>query len=122
MPRHSVSGAADGGEQHMNAHQTLNKKIFTTAKYKFGFVTLVMEPSTLKATEQFNAAIDKAMTKSDKTEKVDALKQVFEKYGHTFQTEVTLGGLLVSTESTITNATVGSSVPHHLVPVLKQLR
>lgn len=87
----------------MRARHKVGKTIFTTAKYKYGFVTLVMEPSSMTATAKFQTAIKDAMGSKDQSSE---LKKVFDRYGHTFPTEVTLGGLLETTESTKTTAEV----------------
>lgn len=87
----------------MRAAHKVGKKIFTTAKYKYGFATVVMEPSSMTATPKFDAAIKEAMKSSEKRA---ALEDVIAKYGHTFPTEVILGGLLETTESTTTTAEV----------------
>lgn len=91
----------------MTARHKIGKKIYTTAKYKYGFVTIVLEPPTMSPTPEFEAAIKNAManTKS-RNEKNDDLTKVFDKYGHSFPTEMILGGLLETTESITTTAEV----------------
>jgi hypothetical protein len=90
----------------MSSKHTVGRKIFTTAKYKFGFVTVVLDPEDLEPTDKFTKDIKTALAKKTDDEKTKALKLVFDKFGHTYQTEVTLGGLLVTTDSTTTTATV----------------
>ncbi|KDQ11959.1 hypothetical protein BOTBODRAFT_427142 [Botryobasidium botryosum FD-172 SS1] len=101
-----VSAAAEASYQQMSSKHTVGKKIFTTAKYKYGFVTIVMDPKDMEPSDKFTTAIKEAVKRSSEDEKKEALKDVFKKFGHSFQTEVTLGGVLVSTESTTTTATM----------------
>jgi hypothetical protein len=90
----------------MSARHTVWRKIYTTAKYKFGFVTAVLDPADMTPSAKFTQEITAALGKSTNAEKREALKVVFERFGHSYQTEVTLGGLLVSTDTTTTSGAV----------------
>lgn len=95
----ALAHAALHSGQQINLWEPRNT-IYTTANYKFGFVTIVMDPKSLETTDEFKREIREALgaQKTDE-EKTAALREVFEKFGHSFPTEVTLGGALVSTDS-----------------------
>ena len=84
----SVSFEVEGGEQHMKVRHKVGQTIFTTAWYKYSFVTLVMEAASMIPTTGFQHAIKEGMKNEDQS---TALKDVFKKYAHTFPTEVILG-------------------------------
>jgi hypothetical protein len=90
----------------MDATQAIHKTIFTTAFYKYAFVTIVFDPMTLTPTHEFNSAVKEALEKESEEAKRTALRGVFNRYGHTFQTEVMLGAMLTTTDSIKTDATV----------------
>lgn len=90
----------------MDASQTVHKTIFTTASYKYAFVTIVFDPMTLKTTSEFDSAITEALKKDSQDAKRAALRNVFDRYGHAFQTEVMLGAMLSTTDSITTDADV----------------
>lgn len=85
----------------MTAANHVSTHIFTTASYKYAFVTIVFDPATLKPSKSFVATIKTIMDNKETDEygKAQDLKKVFNRYGHIFQTEVTLGAMLTTTDS-----------------------
>ena len=84
----------------MTGSNSLLKTIFTTAFYKYAFVTIVFDPTTLTTTNKFKLAVTEALNKGSDDAKRAALRNLFDRYGHAFQTEVTLGAMLTTTDST----------------------
>lgn len=92
--------------------------MYTTTKYRFAFITIIMDSKSLKKTDNFRAAIELALGIGGEAEKSDedktvALREVLQKYGHFFQTKVTLGGVLVLTDSSDTETKVTMKRPSH---------
>jgi hypothetical protein len=64
-----------------------------------------VDPDSLKLSDAFMTALNKALAHQTDAEKATALKGLFNKYGHVFALRVTLGGLLVMTKTTILSGT-----------------
>ncbi|KAH8826223.1 hypothetical protein DL96DRAFT_1276882 [Flagelloscypha sp. PMI_526] len=98
--------ANDTSRLRTASENSVYEDIYTIAKYMYAFVTIVLDPMDMDPTEKFSNAIEAALKREDDAEKRKELESVFKKYGHSFQTEVTLGGQLVATEITKANVNV----------------
>ena len=103
---YSVSVAVEATTRQMDGTNTVHNTIFTTASYKYAFVTIVFDPTTLTPTAEFDSAVQNALQKESEDAKRAALRDLFNRYGHSFQTEVMLGAMLTTTDSIKTDAAV----------------
>jgi hypothetical protein len=66
------------------------------------------KPEDLKLSEKFKTDLHKALERTTVEAKRLAIKDLFDDFGHVFQTEVDLGGMCVTTSSTTTTKEVCS--------------
>ncbi len=98
-----VSGAAEATRAEKQARSSLNKRLFMTGVWRYTQATLTLQYCTA-ASPRFLAAIKDALN-TPPDQQFNALKKVFDRFGHVAATTVVLGGqLFFQSERTATGS------------------
>ncbi|PVF91810.1 hypothetical protein CPB86DRAFT_820185 [Serendipita vermifera] len=100
-----ASASVEASHQEMRSKETSEQKIYVTGTYNYKRATLEFDPDSLKLSDAFMGSLNKALAHQTDSEKLDALRELFRRYGHVFALRVTLGGLLVMTKTSILSGT-----------------
>lgn len=83
-------------KKEKDAKESETKSLFATAMWKYPRATIYLDQCT-EVSKDFVDAIKNALQASD-SEKIKALQEVFDTYGHVIAKEITLGGMLTFSE------------------------